>query len=322
MPAPELRTFTEDRIDDMIEVITKARANDPHERRMTLKEARIHTVLDPDFDSKGAWFAMSDDEVVGFGSVLVEKNRVEAGKDDAWVEVDVLPERVGEGIEQALLDEALTYLASRGISKAMIRSIAADEHRISFIHANSFTETYRIYTLVRRGGGELPGVATAPHIRLERWDLSECSDHQLSAVVDAFNDAFRDHFNFAPERLERFRNIRDCSEDPYMVTVALDGDRVAGLAMSEYSLTYNKEKGLDVGWIVILGVIPEYRRMGLGKVLLSDSIRWIIDKGADTVYLGVLAKNEKALRLYRAFGFEKDRESAVYMRRLTALDER
>ncbi len=320
MSTLELRTFTKDRIDDMIDVLARARANDHHERRMTPEEARERTVLDPDFDREGAWFAMSGDEVVGFGSVLVEKNRVEAGKDDAWVEIDVLPERIGEDIEQALLDKALVYLASRGVGKAKTRSIAADGRKISFLLSNSFTEAHKVYTLVRRGGGELPEVAMAPHIRLERWDLPECSDLQLSAVVDAFNDSFRDHFDFAPERLERFRNIRDCSDDPYMVTVALDEHRIAGLAMSEYSVTYNKEKGLDVGWVVILGVIPGYRRMGLGKALLSDSVRWIIDKGADTVYLGVFAKNEKALGLYQTFGFEKDRESVIYTRRLTPLD--
>jgi GNAT superfamily N-acetyltransferase len=316
MARPDVQTFTEDRIDEMIEVLARARADDKHEKRMTRDEARQHTVLDPDFDPEGAWLAIMGEETVGFGSALVEKTRIEAGRDDAWVEFDVVPEHEWNGIEQTLLDQALGYLRLRGVGKAMTRVLAVDEKRKAFLLSNSFEEVYRIYTLVRRGRERVPEPLVPKSYRLERWDLLDCSDQQLTAVTEALNSSFTDHINYAPERPERILNMRDCKGDPFAITVALQGDDIAGLAWSEYSQDYNKQKHLNVGWVVVIGVCPPHRRIGLGKALLSDGIRWILDKGADTVYLGAFAKNEKALGLYRAFGFEKERESVLYTRPL------
>ena len=316
MANPVFRGFTENDIGDMVDIIARARANDPHERRMTLDEGREYTLLDPDFDMNGAWFAVVDNEAVGFGSALVEKTRLEAGKDDAWIDVDVVPEHEGKGVEQALLDKALDYLRFRNVGKAMTRSLATDEKKRAFLLSNSFTEAHRIYTLVRRGRDGLGDVPVPSPYKLERWKLPECSDAQLSAATEAFNDSFADHINFAPELPERFINLRDCKEDPHVVTVVLRGDEIAGLALSEYSLEYNKAKGLNVGWVVILGVRPRFRGVGLGKVLLADGIEWVLENGADTVCLGVFAENEKALTLYRSFGFDKEKESIIYTRSL------
>lgn len=314
MARPEVRAFSEDRIDDMTQVLARARANDKHDRMMTREEARQYTVLDPDFDPKGAWFATVDDEYVGFGSVIVEKTRIEAGRDDAWVDFDVVPEHEWSGVEQTLLDEALNYLRVRDVGKAMTRSLAVDEKRKAFLTSNSFEEKYRIYTLLRSGRQPVPEVPAPEPYRLERWDLLGCSDEQLIAVTEALNDSFTDHMNFAPERPERILNMRNCKGDPFLITVALKGEEIAGFAWSEYSQEYNKQKDVNVGWVAVIGVRPQHRRLGLGKALLSDSIRWILSKGADTVYLGVFAKNEKALDLYRTFGFEKERESIIYTR--------
>ena len=316
MARPEVQPFAEDRLDDMIHVLARARANDKHERRMTRDEARQYTVLDPDFDPEGAWFVTADGKTVGFGSALVEKTRIEAGRDDAWVDFDVVPEQEWNGVEQTLLDQALKYLSLRGVGKAMTRTLATDEKRKAFLSSNSFDEVYRIYTLLRSGRQSVPEPLVPTPYRLERWDLVDCSDQQLMAVTDALNDSFTDHLNFAPERPERMLNMRDCKGDPFAITVAFQGDEIAGLAWSEFSQEYNRQKHLNVGWVAVIGVRPSHRRIGLGKALLSDGIRWLLDKGADTVYLGVFAKNEKALRLYRDFGFEKERESIIYTRPL------
>ncbi|UCE90765.1 MAG: GNAT family N-acetyltransferase [Methanobacteriota archaeon] len=313
---PELQTFTEKRIGEMIEVLAKARAGNPLERRMTRDEAREYTVLDPDFDPKGAWFAIVDGEVAGFCSALVERTRIEAGKDDAWVDIDIVPEHERIDVAQALLNQAFGYLSSRNVGKAMTRSLASDEKRKTFLKSNSFEEEHRIYTLVRRGRDEVNVVVAPAPNRIVRWELPDCSDSRLQAITEAFNDSFKDHMNFAPELPERFQNLRDCNDDPHVLTVALDEDVITGFALSEYSEEYNRLKGANVGWVNVLGVRPQYRRTGLGRALLADSIRWILEAGASNVYLGVFAKNEKALSLYWSFGFEKERENIIFARSL------
>ncbi len=314
MTGLELRQFTESSLDDMIEVLAKARANDPHERRLTRDEARESTVLDPDFDPEGAWFAVLDGEFVGFGSALVESNRIKAGKDDAYLDLDVVPEHREKGVEQELLEKSLDYLRSRRVGTAVSRCPITSDWKRSLLTSHSFEEAYRVYILVRRGRAEVRYVSPPAGFELERKDLRDCSDEEISKIVDLFNDSFRDHFNFAPERTERFINFRDCGNDPVVLTLASKGDETAGLCLSDESSTLNREKGERTGWVDILGVRPQFRRVGLGEALLSDGMRWILDRGMDTIYLGVFAKNEKALGLYRSFGFTNDTESVWYRR--------
>ncbi len=312
----EFRHLTESSLEEMIEVLAKARADEPHERRLTHDEARSETFLDPDFDPKGTWIATLDGEVVGFGLVLVEGNRIKAGKDDGYIDIDVVPEHRGKGAEQALLERSLGYLRSRNVGKALSRSLITNNWGRSLLTSHSFEEAYRVYILVRRGRAEVREVLPPAGFELERRNLRDCSDVDISKIVDVFNDSFRDHFNFAPERPERFINARDCREDPAVLTLASKGDEIAGLCLSDESSTFNQEKGEQTGWVDIIGVRPQFRRVGLGEALLSDGMRWILDRGMDTIYLGVFAKNEKALGLYRSFGFTNDTESVWYRKNL------
>jgi GNAT superfamily N-acetyltransferase len=311
-----LRHLTEESLDDMIEVLARAREDDPHERRLTLDEAKEQTFLDPDFDPAGTWLAMMNGDAVGFGLALVERNRIEAGKDDAYVEIEVVKENRGKEVEDRLLGECLGYIRSRGVGKALCRSLADDDWKRSVLTSHSFEEAYRVYILERMGTERTDRVSPPTGYRLEHKVFSECSDEDISTLVDALNDSFQDHYNFAPERLERVINFRDRTEDPRALILALKGDEIAGLCLCEESATLNEEKGRRTGWVDIIGVRPRHRRKGLARVLLADGVNWILDRGMDTVYLGVFAKNEKALGLYQSFGFSKDRESIWFTRNL------
>jgi GNAT superfamily N-acetyltransferase len=310
----ELRHLTEESLDDMIEVLAKARANDPHNRRLTYEEAREYTFLDPDFDPKGSWLASLDGMPIGFCSVLVMGNRIDAGMDDAYLEVDLLPEHRENDAEQTLLEKGLDYIRSRSVGKVLCRSLADDDWTRNFLVSNSFKEDYRVYTLCRSGKKEIEGVYLPEGFRLERRPFGDLTDEETIAVVEVLNDSFQDHMNFAPELPERFINFRDCSEDPRAITLAFKDDETVGLCLSEESAGFNREKGVKAGWVDVVGVRPAYRRIGLGKALLADGVNWILSTGMDKVYLGAYAVNEKALDLYRSFGFSKERESIWYSR--------
>lgn len=308
-------------METMIEVIARAKVDDPYERRMTLDEAREYTFLDPDFDPEGSWFAYFDGEAVGFGSCLVESNRVEAGMNEGYVDVDVVPEHRGEDIEQTLLDNALTYLRNRKVESALARCVVGNDHLERLLTANSFEEAFRVYILKRTGIEKVREVPIPEDIRLERKVLYDFTDGELEKFVGIFNDAFQDHLNFAPERKERFVNFRDCRDEPRILTLAIRDEDVVGFCLSEESEKFNRERGVSTGWIDIIGVRPPHRRKGIGRALLADGTNWILERGMDTVYLGVFAKNEKALDLYRSFDFVKERES-MWFRKALPQDEK
>ena len=310
----ELRHLTEESLDDMIEVLAKARANNPHDRRLTRDEAREYTYLDPEFDPKGSWLALLNGKPIGFCSVLIMRNRIDAGMNDAYLDVDIIPEHRRKGAEQMLLEKGLSYIRSRGVGKALSRSLADDRWAQAFLASNSFKEDYRIHTLCRSGRERIEDVDLPEGFRLESKAFANLTDEETMAVLDVLNDSFQDHMNFAPEMPERFINFRNCSEDPKAIAFALKDDVPVGFCLSEESAGFNQEKGTKVGWVDLIGVRPSFRRIGLGKALLADGVNWILSMGMDKVYLGAYAVNEKALDLYRSFGFSKERESIWYSR--------
>jgi GNAT superfamily N-acetyltransferase len=67
--------------------------------------------------------------------------------------------------------------------------------------------------------------------------------------------------------------------------------------------------GGDTGWVAQLGVAPDDRGSGLGRVLLLEAThRLATTDGVEVVGLAVVARNEQALGLYRSVGFEVTRE--------------
>lgn len=57
------------------------------------------------------------------------------------------------------------------------------------------------------------------------------------------------------------------------------------------------------GHIISLGVLPEYRRRGIGRALLCEALKALRRECTGRVYLEVREDNEAALRLYSSIGF-------------------
>ncbi|WP_460126217.1 GNAT family N-acetyltransferase [Stetteria hydrogenophila] len=68
-----------------------------------------------------------------------------------------------------------------------------------------------------------------------------------------------------------------------------------------------------VGHLVSIAVMPAYRRRGIGKALLSETIRVMRDVyKVDAIYLEVRVSNKPAISLYEKLGFRKVRIAHAY----------
>ncbi|NET42143.1 ribosomal protein S18-alanine N-acetyltransferase [Okeania sp. SIO2B3] len=61
---------------------------------------------------------------------------------------------------------------------------------------------------------------------------------------------------------------------------------------------------LEEAHITILGIHPQYQRLGLGQLLLYSLMRSAWDRGLERATLEVAALNTSALSLYHKFGFQ------------------
>jgi ribosomal protein S18 acetylase RimI-like enzyme len=83
----------------------------------------------------------------------------------------------------------------------------------------------------------------------------------------------------------------------------LDG-KVIGFVLGdargwEYSVAEN------IGWIDTIGVDPEYQRMGIAKMLMTEIINNLKNVGVEKIYTFVNWRNWILLRFFDASGFKK-----------------
>jgi len=99
-----------------------------------------------------------------------------------------------------------------------------------------------------------------------------------------------------------------CHQDPNLVKIALIEEKIVGYCISVKKLHNYDGVVMDVTWksayIWDLFVLKEYRNMGVGTALLSDSIVYLKSIGAEKVGLLVNYWNENARKLFEKLGFK------------------
>ena len=102
--------------------------------------------------------------------------------------------------------------------------------------------------------------------------------------------------------------VEEPSFDRSLWFVAEQDDEVAGIILSRAP---ENEPGL--GWVRVLGVLPEHRRRGLGQALLQHAFAEFARRGFTAVGLGVDAENPTgALRVYERAGMHVERTNLLF----------
>jgi len=105
--------------------------------------------------------------------------------------------------------------------------------------------------------------------------------------------------NFSHEKIAAMiRNDFDDASKRIMVAVV--GNEVAGQAL--YSVKEDAV-GNTYGFCFSRYVAPEYRRMGIGALLLEQAIDWFISEGAEYAVAQTHVTNIALQRLFAKFGF-------------------
>ncbi len=155
--------------------------------------------------------------------------------------------------------------------------------------------------------------------RVGKYGVRKALVEDLPAAISINWAALPEHYSdsFFEERLH---------ESPETFLVAEDESAaIVGYIMCriEYGFSHTKRYGLArKGHIVSVAVLEDHRRMGLGRVLVEESLKGMKDRGCSEGYLEVRVSNEPAVDLYKKLGFQsvathpgyyRDGESAYLM---------
>ena len=152
-----------------------------------------------------------------------------------------------------------------------------------------------------------------------RIDIRSAADSDITAVCGVINDGWRVCYSgiLPDEVIERYADGRAESlakllSDSDTVMYVLECDKVVRAVCTAVRCTSGRYR--DYANVVQLYVAPNDLRKGLGRKLLSHTLRALREKGYKNAVLDCLEKNTAARRFYKKFGFEfvKNEASTVF----------
>jgi ribosomal protein S18 acetylase RimI-like enzyme len=277
---------------------------------MTVDEMMV-TEKSPDFDSEGMFIAELDDQPVGIVHAYVDKFREE--KKGFVRNFGVVPEFRGRGIEEKLAETALAELKSRGM-KVVQTSVDCDQVEVVRLWESLGFKLVRRFSLMTR---DLVGLQAdiGENREVVLKPLHRDADEDLKILNWLDNECFEEHFNWRRSPLER--TVYFVREDPFFKMqewffAILNGKHVGYIGVG-IDASYNAEKNAKCGWVLDIGVLKPYRRMGIGTKLMLHGMNLLKAKGMTAAMLGVDDWNvTKAMRLYEKVGFKVARKEVAY----------
>jgi len=132
-------------------------------------------------------------------------------------------------------------------------------------------------------------------------DLPVLGKHQSKLI--AFEKPFDETIK---EGNTRYYNPRSCfnSKDHYMV-VAEDKGKIVGSGFCKTAKEPNWSKNKKRGHIGVLFVEKEYRRKGIGKMIVDELINWLKKRNIKDIRIQAYSKNTNAIKAYKKYGFKE-----------------
>jgi mycothiol synthase len=302
----------------IVGIINAADAVDQKERGMSERELREALSSPSAEPHENVLIAEVDSAPVGCGFVRLREGDPAQGTDtNFYTDGVVLPDWRRRGIGSQLMEglEARAISRMRQIKTENVYSAGwcePDEGGRIALFEKFGLKRIRYFFEMIYDSPEYPDEPEYPAgITARTFERGE--DEEVSYY--ARNESFRDHWSFAKPRKDDWLHWLSGEDfDPSLFLLAFDESQdVAGICWNAVYKEMNQRTGRDEGWIDLLGVLRPYRRKGLGRALLLESMRLLRDRGMKELALGVDADSPTgATRLYESVGFRVRKTQVAY----------
>ncbi|MEZ0239584.1 MAG: GNAT family N-acetyltransferase [Chloroflexota bacterium] len=251
---------------------------------------------------------------------LVELDGVEVGYGRAsWEEtitgdlevqciINIAPAGRGRGAEQLLLRHALARAEELigeigGDRPTRLAAYVVDRDAAlrATMEAAGFHKVRQSASLVRPTFDDIPDLPLPDGFEIRPIDPLDRTMHRR--VFDASTRAFANSHGEIAQTENQFQGfLEQPTFDPTLWRVAFRGEDIAGQILNYMGET--APDGSRTGFTEGISVQPEFRRRGLARALLAESLRAVRDAGATQAVLGVDMQNPNQARdLYESMGY-------------------
>ena len=238
-------------------------------------------------------FENTQDEIIAFAGA----SKVPIYKDAWFVIYGVLPEYFKSELPGKLIEAILNHGKKRNAPELLFQTIgelsAPFEEKLESLGFKPIHYSWSMclddFSLFSN-----PGIPNDIKIHIQK-DIED-----YISCVDVINKAFQGSFKFEPITERKWKKLQRAFKKKHIVEycIAYEKNKIVGLCD-----IYINPKQENIGLIGDFSILPSHQQRKIGSALLASGIETLIEKGCKTINLAVHAENEKALGLYKKFGF-------------------
>jgi mycothiol synthase len=280
--------------------------------------ARLFAYLNHFNPFKNVLLAEAADDVIGF--VRVHWRQEEPGPRIYHHTGHVLPQWQHKGIGLKLLQFAQKRLRTlakhhrcNGSRFFQTWSTDSDTSSKTMLDSDGYQPIRYDFDMLRPLTKEIEPRALPPGLEVRPI---QPKDYRL--IWEASDEAFRDHWGYSPATESSYEWWqKGDSFQPDLWKVAWDGDQVAGMVLNFIDHAENKSYGRKCGYTENICIRRPWRRRGLARALLTQSLLMLKEKGMREARLGVDTQNPNgALQLYESVGFKSIKRYTTYRKEI------
>lgn len=303
----------------MLAVIDGSKAIDGEERSETLEEITRNyshlTNCDPCTDML---ISEIDGQVIGYNRVFWEV--LDDGTRLYILFGFLLPNWRRQGIGAAMFRHAEARLRQIAAEhpepgERYFQSFAVDtqEGVIALLKAQGYQPARYGIDMVRNLSEPFPEAPMPAGL-----EVRPSTKEHFYTIQRALNEAFHDHWGHHEETFEEFMHwAEEPTFMPHLWKVAWAGDEVAGTVLNFVNEAENTEYGRKRGYTEAISVRRPWRKLGLARSLLVQSMKMFKEMGMNETALGVDAQNlSGALQLYQSVGYKEVKRHITFRKPL------
>lgn len=292
--------FLWENINDYINILNEIENENETGNRYSFNNVK-ETLSYPSFDEKKNLFIISDNYLKKIGILSISEEK-QIGR--AIADIKILKQYKNQVIQSKIIMKALELVRNLPI-KVLHIAVNQNDKLIQFsLKETAFTKikTYLNMELNKLfdNNAKLP----------EGFHFSEfilnSNEKHLTLLQ---NKIFKNSWGFCPNTIEEVSyKINMHNTNPKGIIIITNNYEYVGYNWTTLENNFGK--------ISMTGVHPEFRSIGLGKMLVIQGVLYLLNKKYNTVKLEVDSLNSKAIQLYNKIGFEKKSEIWWYENRL------
>lgn len=185
--------------------------------------------------------------------------------------------------------------------------------KVALLTGAGYTPIRHGYTMLRDLSEPIPDIPLPDGI-----EVRPTKQEHVRQIWEAFREAFRDHWGYSEWTDNDYQHFITWPEfNPALWRVAWQGDEVVGGCINDVPTKENEALGQKRMWLAQIAIRRPWRKQGIAKATMVQSMRLFREMGMTEAALGVDAQNPNgALQLYESMGFRVHKSGTSYRKPL------